>query len=191
MVKRGGWLGLGLMLATAACSREEQVVAPRQVDAEPAAEPSVQRVLSLSDGTAITKRQPLEPTTEQTEAVEKFLAQQWRELSVLELSASDRALLAEYAAIEALYAQNSAVPRPQEAAAAARTAAPVEGAMFGLETRDHAVWLTSADDGPRYTVTTKHGAILAEEIDAATLGRDYPALHDLVHSGFDLIGIGY
>jgi hypothetical protein len=190
MVKRGGWLGLVLMLAAGACSREEQVVEPRQVEAEPAAEPSVRSRLSeLLDGTITERRIELEPSDELSEADEAFFAERIRELSELELSESDRALLAEYAAIEALYAQNSPAAGPQDAAA--RTAPPVEGALFGVETRDHALWLMSADDGSRYTVTTKHGAILAEEIDAATLERDYPALHDLVHAGFDLIGVGY
>jgi hypothetical protein len=165
MVRRGWWLGL--VLVAGACAQEEPAVAPPQVvEAEPAAEPSVRPVLEvLPDGSMVTKRVPvwLEPSVEER-------------VSELTLSASDRALLEEFAAIQALYAQNSSA-----AVLPTQPAEDPEAALFGLETRDQRLWLLGDDEGARYRVTTKTGAVLAESIDAATLERDFPELHALLH----------
>jgi hypothetical protein len=180
MVKRGWWLGL--VFGVGACAQEERVVElPTADEDEPADEPIVRPVLEvLPDGSMITKRRVVfEPSVEEREA--------GRELSELTLSASDRALLEEFAAIQALYAQNSSEVRPQEAASP--TAVPaIGGALFGLETRDHRLWLVRSEEGKRYTVTTKAGAIVAEEIDDATLGREFPELHELLHGAVDRVG---
>ena len=58
-------------------------------------------------------------------------------------------------------------------------------ALFGIETRDHQVFFHSSESGRRYTVKTKDGRVLADRIDAAQLGRDYPDLLDVIESGVD------
>lgn len=73
-----------------------------------------------------------------------------------------------------------------EPAVQAEAAAPVAerepaGTLFGLETREHRLYLLSGAAGRRYTVTTKDDEVVATEIDAATLERDFPALHALLH----------
>jgi len=59
-------------------------------------------------------------------------------------------------------------------------------ALFGLETRDHQVFLHSTESGRRYTVKTKDGRVLADRIDADQLGRDYPELLETIERGFDI-----
>jgi hypothetical protein len=62
---------------------------------------------------------------------------------------------------------------------------------FGFESREHQLWFHSGTDPQLYTVKSKDGKVLAEGVDDGTLKRDYPELHDIVHTGGDLIGIGY
>jgi hypothetical protein len=62
---------------------------------------------------------------------------------------------------------------------------------FGFEARDHQLWFHSGVEPVLYTVKSKDGKVLAEGIDDATLERDFHELHDIVHTGSDLIGIGY
>ncbi len=54
-----------------------------------------------------------------------------------------------------------------------------------LETREHKLTLLMGEEGPLYTVSKKEGEVLAERIDDATLGRDYPELHRMVHRAAD------
>lgn len=67
-------------------------------------------------------------------------------------------------------------------------------ALFGIETRDHQVFLHSTESGRRYTVKTKDGLVLADGIDATELGRDYPDLLEALERGVDssssLMGFG-
>jgi hypothetical protein len=59
----------------------------------------------------------------------------------------------------------------------------------GLRTRDHELWLLNGPEGPLYTVKSLEGKVLAERIDAARLGRDFPDLHSLLHGAVDLIDV--
>ncbi len=61
---------------------------------------------------------------------------------------------------------------------------------FGFEARDHQLMLHTGTDPQLYTVKAKDGRVVADGIDDARLERDYPDLHDIVHSAVDLIGIG-
>jgi hypothetical protein len=63
-------------------------------------------------------------------------------------------------------------------------------ALFGLETRDHLVFLHSTESGRRYTVKTKDGRVLADRIDVEQLGRDYPDLLETIEGGVDLLSEG-
>jgi hypothetical protein len=58
-------------------------------------------------------------------------------------------------------------------------------ALFGIETRDHQVFLHSTESGRRYTVKSKDGRVLADRIDATALGRDYPGLLESLERGVD------
>jgi len=69
----------------------------------------------------------------------------------------------------------------------AAPAGAVAGCTFGLETRDHQVWLHTGTEPQLYTVRAKDGTTLADAIDDARLKLDYPELHALVHDTVDLI----
>lgn len=62
--------------------------------------------------------------------------------------------------------------------------------LFGYETRDHQLWMHHGTEADLYTVKAKDGSVLATEIDAATLVRDYPSLHELVSGAVDGIDSG-
>jgi len=51
-----------------------------------------------------------------------------------------------------------------------------------LETREHVITLHV---GELYSVKQKDGTVLASEIDDATLERDFPELHAMIHDAAD------
>lgn len=57
--------------------------------------------------------------------------------------------------------------------------------LFGLRTRDHDLWLHS---GGRYTVKSRDGRVLADQVDEERLRTDYPALWEIYSSGVDASG---
>ncbi|HEX6884522.1 MAG TPA: hypothetical protein VF530_14190 [Planctomycetota bacterium] len=65
--------------------------------------------------------------------------------------------------------------------------------LFGLETRDHEVWLHA---GEHYTIKNKDGTVLASQIDQAAFERDFAELAaDMarmidLQDGGQLMGIG-
>lgn len=66
----------------------------------------------------------------------------------------------------------------------------------GLSTRDYEVWLHYGTEQDLYTIKSKDGRVLADQIDDARLKRDYPDLHEMVHGAVDvdsgeLMGLGY
>jgi hypothetical protein len=68
--------------------------------------------------------------------------------------------------------------------------------LFGFETREHQLYVHSTATSPLYTVKSRDGRILADQITEAELGISYPDLHDILNSGVDrndgpLTGIGY
>lgn len=84
---------------------------------------------------------------------------------------------------------------PEEAANAAlvpvsATPSDPSEVLFGLETREHQVYIHSTDHGSLYTVKSKDGRVLADRISEVELGVSYPDLHDILNNGIDLIGTG-
>lgn len=82
-------------------------------------------------------------------------------------------------------------PTPAPTVVVDPTSAPQESTtLFGLETREHQLFLLSTPEGERYTVKSKDGHVLADQIDEVELGRDYPALFALLHGGVDGMATG-
>ena len=114
-----------------------------------------------------------------TEAVLRELEEEMRrEMEEPELSKEDLELLEELNA-------HSAGKLERDVA----TTVSVPGCTFGIETRDHHLWLHIGADPQVYTVTSKDGKVLASSIDDARLERDYPELHDMLHDGPGLIDV--
>jgi len=112
------------------------------------------------------------------------------------------------ASLGALACSNSPSTTPQEkqekidAAASAATDTPAKQAtatpssslevasdeglpLFGLRTRSRELYIRSTDVGPRYTVKSLDGDVLASSIDDAELQRRFPELHALASRGVD------
>lgn len=62
--------------------------------------------------------------------------------------------------------------------------------LFGLETRNHVLFIHSTELGTLYTVESKDGRVLAEGLTETELGIRYPELHAIVLGGVDLIATG-
>jgi hypothetical protein len=66
-------------------------------------------------------------------------------------------------------------------------ALPAFGAILGqINTRDNTLILKSSADGVLYSVKSKEGTMLAEDISETQLKSDFPQLHDFVKSGVAL-----
>lgn len=85
----------------------------------------------------------------------------------------------------------SAETDPAAPATTARKVEPVPSVFFGIQTRDHQLWMHHGTEPSLFTVQSREGVVLAERIDADRLARDYPKLWEMYAGGVDLIGIGY
>jgi len=76
-------------------------------------------------------------------------------------------------------AETPAAPQP----AAAQTNAPPADTLGFIETRDQSIEIKAGDTGS-YTVRTKDGKVLADNISASQLQAQFPQLHQIVRYGY-------
>jgi len=83
-------------------------------------------------------------------------------------------------------------PAEERGASGASVAAPESDAdalaFWGLDLRQHQLWLLEGPDGPLYRVKSKEGEVLADMLDDDALLLEFPELHEMLHGAVD---IGY